>query len=121
VGETPLNMKKAIPHPDAKGRPMQPGDDALSAHILPTSATMIGVCMTVMSLSHLSSSTEFRWIIHKLLAGDTMIFLASALLSFCAMRQYAIISNAERKADVVFVFGLVVMVVIVFLIAMTIS
>lgn len=82
---------------------------------------MIGVCMTVMSISHLSTSTEFRWVIHKLLAGDTLIFLTSALLSFASIRQYKVIANAEGKADIVFVMGLVLMVFIVFLIAMAIN
>ena len=30
-----------------------PPSSGLSAHILPTSATMIGVCMTVLSIVHL--------------------------------------------------------------------
>ena len=99
----------------------QNSNGKLSSHILPTSATMIGVCMTVMSISHLSSSMELRWFIHKLLAADTLVFLASALLSFASMRRYKFIANAESKADTVFVFGLILMAVIAFLIAMAIN
>ena len=43
---------------------------SLSAHILPTSATMIGVCMTVLTIGHIGPAGEIRWIIDKLLALD---------------------------------------------------
>ena len=60
---------------------------SLSAHILPTSATMIGVCMTVMSIGHLGPRDDMRLLIDRLLAVDALVFLASALLSFISMRS----------------------------------
>ena len=43
----------------------------LSAHILPTSATMIGVCLTALYISLLGPSSESRMLVDKLLALDT--------------------------------------------------
>ena len=78
----------------------------LSAHILPTSATMIGVCMTVLTISHLGSGGPWRMLIDKLLAIDALVFLASALLSFVSMRASTAASTYESRAEVVFVVGL---------------
>ena len=62
-------------------QPAKPPESGLSAHILPTSATMIGVCMTVLSIGHLRPSGELRMVVDKLLAVDALVFLISALLS----------------------------------------
>ena len=40
----------------------------LSTHILPTSATMVGVCMTVLSIGHLGHGSDLFMVIDKLLA-----------------------------------------------------
>ena len=64
----------------------KPPGSGLSAHILPASATMIGVCMTVLSIGHLGPAGEWRMVIDKLLAVDALVFLVSALLSFMSMR-----------------------------------
>ena len=78
----------------------------LSAHILPTSATMIGVCMTVLSIGHLGPSGEWRMVIDKLLAVDALVFLVSALLSFISLRSRRSGSNYEAHAELVFIAGL---------------
>ena len=77
----------------------------LSAHILPTSATMIGVCMTVLSIGHLGSGGPWRMVIDKLLAIDALVFLSSAILSFIAMRAQEG-SVYESRAEVIFISGL---------------
>ena len=79
---------------------------SLSAHILPTSATMIGVCMTVLSISHLRPGGELRMVIDKLLAVDALVFLASALLSFMSMRASRPRWRFEAHAETVFIGGL---------------
>jgi hypothetical protein len=84
--------------------------NGLSAHILPTSATMIGVCMTVVSLVkivHLNASGS-GLLIDKLLAADSLIFLASAILSFTSMQRGAGEGAArlERWAETAFLFAL---------------
>ena len=52
--------------PSARDVPL-PAGGGLSAHILPTSATMIGVCMTVLTIGHIGSPGDVRWLIDKLL------------------------------------------------------
>jgi hypothetical protein len=78
----------------------------LSTHILPTSATMVGVCMTVLSIGHLGRAGDARMVIDKLLAADSVVFLVSALLSFISMRSGQANGRLESRAELVFVVGL---------------
>ncbi len=82
---------------------------ALATHILPTSATMIGVCMTVLSIGHLGPAGELRLVVDKLLAIDAVVFLISALLSFMSMRVGRHAQRNEARADLVFIGGLVLL------------
>jgi hypothetical protein len=84
----------------------KPLSRGLSAHILPTSATMIGVCMTVLTIGHLGAGSEWRMVIDKLLAVDALIFLSSALLSFISMKSAKFSTLYETRAEVVFIAGL---------------
>lgn len=88
--------------------PMQdtPPARGLSAHILPTSATMIGACMTVLTIGHLGHTTHARLAVDKLLAIDALVFLASAVLSFMSIRAGAPGVRHERRAELLFLFGL---------------
>jgi len=81
----------------------------LSAHILPTSATMIGVCMTVLSIGHLRQGGHSRVFVDKLLAADALVFLASSVLSFMSIRSPHGGAQHERRAEVVFLLGLAVL------------
>jgi hypothetical protein len=78
----------------------------LSAHILPTSATMIGVCMTVLSIAHLGTGDGLRMANDKLVAVDSLVFLASAVMSFMSMRSAGPQVRLESWAESVFVVGL---------------
>lgn len=89
--------------PDATGGRQGAG---LSAHILPTSATMIGVCLTALYISLLGPSSASRMLVDKLLAVDGLVFLGSALLSFVSMRVAREAGRWERLAESVFVGGL---------------
>ena len=80
--------------------------NGLSAHILPTSATMVGVCMTVLSIGQLRPQGETRWLTDKLLAIDALVFLVSALLSFMSMRLKRRRVRLEVQAELVFIVGL---------------
>jgi len=82
------------------------GPGGLSRHILPASATMIGVCMTVLSIGHIGPVGEMHWVIDKLLAMDALIFLASAVLSFMSMRAESLSPALELRAEWVFIVGL---------------
>lgn len=97
-GATPATLRAAVAAKSLRGE--------LSTHILPTSATMIGVCMTVLSIGHLGSGSEWHTIIDKLLAVDALVFLSSALLSFISMRASRLGTSYETRAEVVFIVGL---------------
>lgn len=77
----------------------------LSQHVLPASATMIGVCMTVISILKLAHIGPIDTIIDRLLAFDGLVFLASATLSYASMRGERY-KKLERRADVTFMVGL---------------
>lgn len=107
-----------------------PGEDSacdsrmerrLSAHILPTSATMIGVCMTVLSIGHLGPGGEFRMVVDKLLAVDAVVFLVSALLSFTAMRVEGAGRTLEVHAELIFTGGLVLLALVAVVLAFVIA
>ena len=78
----------------------------LSAHILPASATMIGVCMTVLTIGHLGPRGDLRMLVDKMLAIDALVFLVSALLSFMSMRSRRVGRRYETHAETVFIAGL---------------
>jgi len=90
----------------------------LSLHILPTSATMIGVCVTVISLVRLFEvSGGVGTIIDRAIAADTLVFLAAALLSYMAMRSERNAQRLETYADITFLVALGVLAVMAFLFA----
>lgn len=90
-------------------QPQAPEARGLSAHILPTSATMIGVCMTVLSIARLRPDGRSRVLIDKLLAIDALVFLASAVLSFASMRSRHQGPRHERRAELLFLAGLAIL------------
>ena len=82
--------------------------DGLSAHILPTSSTLVGACMTVISVVKLMHPGGVGVVIDKLLALGTVLFLASALLSFVSMRIPQLESRLEGFAELLFLVALAV-------------
>jgi hypothetical protein len=89
----------------------------LADHILPSSATMIGVCMTVISLAHLIPKQSISRHVNELLALDSLLFLGSAMLSYFSIRRPMLAEKFESLADIIFLLGLAVMVVVGFIIA----
>ena len=85
----------------------------LSHHILPNSATMVGLCITVITIVKAMGPGLANYLIDKGLAIDSVLFMISALLSFSSirLRQH---SNEwlERWAEMIFLLGLVSMTVI---------
>lgn len=82
----------------------------LSGHILPNSATMAGVCITVISIIKGMHIGYPGLLIDKILALDSIIFLASATCSYFAMRPAEHASRLEGLADGSFMAGLLLMV-----------
>ncbi len=90
--------------------------ESIARHILPASATMVGVCMTVISiikLLHIGSAGTW---IDKLLAFDSLAFLASAGFSYFSLRDEAL-EYLENRADLAFMLGLLGMSICAFLLA----
>ena len=95
---------------------MAPKQENVAHHILPTSATMIGVCMTVISIVKLLHMGAAGTRIDQLLAIDSLTFLASAAFSYFSMRN-GTFARFERYADLSFMIGLLGMTVCALLLA----
>ena len=84
----------------------------LSQHILPNSSMMIGVCMTVISITKVAGLHNEQHRIAEVFAFDALIFLVSALLSYVAMRNESDVRlsiTSEKLADMAFMLGLALM------------
>jgi uncharacterized membrane protein YhaH (DUF805 family) len=93
---------------------------ALSTHILSVSATLVGVCLTVIGLIRLVERLrDLRTIEDELLAINALTFLLAAVTSYLALRSRtpAGYRRMERVADVSFLVGLTFMAVVCCLIA----
>lgn len=85
----------------------------LSHHIMPTSATMVGVCMTVIGIVRLLERGATATYTSEILAVDAVFFLASTLLSFMSLRMETVQGQgrqSEKLADWLFLLGLLIMV-----------
>jgi hypothetical protein len=108
-----ISMNQESPQPNN----LHSKESRLADHILPSSATMIGVCMTVISLAHLIPKHSISRHVNDLLALDSLLFLSSAMLSYFSIRRPLLAEKYERLADVIFLLGLAVMVVVGFVVA----
>ena len=84
----------------------------LSHHILPNSATMVGVCIMVISIVKSMTPDLANYLIDKGLAIDSLLFMISALLSFSSIRSEQATDRLERWAEIIFLLGLVSMTLI---------
>ena len=91
---------------------MMNDNNDLSHHILPNSATMVGVCIMVISIVKGMPPDAVNYLIDKALAIDCVLFMASALFSFLSIRLEKSTLCLERWAEVIFIFGLVSMTII---------
>ncbi|OIR13886.1 hypothetical protein GALL_50220 [mine drainage metagenome] len=89
----------------------------LADHILPSSATMIGVCMTVISVSQLIPKHSISKHVDELLAFDSLLFLASAMLSYFSIRHPDGAEKLEQSADIIFLVAIALMVIIGFVVS----
>ena len=77
----------------------------LSQHILTTSAQLVGVCLTVISLVKVLPAGHVGSLLDKFLAIDALIFTVSTVLSYASMRDQKS-ANLEKYADQFFMLGL---------------
>jgi hypothetical protein len=99
--------------------PLSAMQQRITHHILPTSATMVGVCITVISIVKLTEiSRHFSSVIDDIMAFDSLAFTVSAFLSYLSMKISPFSDVLERYADWLFMMGLLLMVVASFALAM---
>ena len=91
---------------------MRRNDNNLSHHILPNSATMVGVCIMVISIVKSLPADSVNYFIDKALAVDSLLFMVSALFSFLSIRFESSLLRFEWWAEVIFILGLVSMTII---------
>lgn len=91
---------------------MKNSTNDLSHHILPNSATMVGVCIMVISIVKSMPPDMVSYLIDKALAIDSVLFLISALFSFLSIRLEHSTLRLERWAEMIFILGLVSMTMI---------
>ena len=92
----------------------------LSRHILPTSATMIGICTTFIGLVKVVETRMGPSHVDEYAAVAALLFLVSATSSYLSIRYGAMISlseRCERLADVLFLAGLFSITIIAMLFA----
>jgi hypothetical protein len=99
-----------------------PLEEDISVHIFTTSATMVGVCLTVIGLFKLILQQKVRssWA-DDLLAIDAMLFLSACGLAYWALRTRSIKRRhlTERIADLIFLVALTLMTALCALITYT--
>ena len=108
------------PNEEQEPEEQQIKQENMSTHIFSASATMVGVCLTGISLFRvLNHLKNVNSVADNLLAIDALGFLASCLLSYASRRSRNARSkeSIENVADRIFLLALIMMVVIGGLIA----
>ncbi len=90
-------------------------EENICIHIFTVSSAMVGVCLTVIGLIRVVITLgRADNLADDFLAADALLFLASCLLSYTALRSKAPgrMRRIERMADVIFIAAMIAMVVI---------
>lgn len=99
-------------------KPDRPAE--LSVHILPTAATMIGVCTTLIGLVKVVETRIGPSHVDEYVGLVSLLFVLSAIASYVSLRfagsQRASV-RFERIADICFMIGLLGLVIIALLFA----
>ena len=93
----------------------------VSAHILPTSATLVGGCLTALSLVKFAHIGLVGIFLDRLLGFGTCLLLGSALTSFISMRIGSHAERFEYVAEVLFLLALILLAFAAFALAFEIS
>jgi hypothetical protein len=93
--------------------------EALSRHILPCSATMVGVCMTSIGLVKIIEEHIGPSHVDEYLALNSIVFLVSGALSYLSLRtsEHRLTARLEKIADLSFMTGLAALAIIATLFA----
>lgn len=95
--------------PEREPEPPRRADSALSHHILPSAATMVGICPTLIGVVKLTEANGVTRRADEIIGLLTVVFVASALTSYAAIRSGMNRDRSqllERAADLFFVVGL---------------
>jgi hypothetical protein len=87
-------------------------DEDLSIHIFTVSATMVGVCLTAVSLIRVViTMRHLETLIDDIVTLDAMLFVISGLLSFWALRtrKHGRLHHIEAMAEKVFLTAMILM------------
>jgi hypothetical protein len=94
----------------------------IAIHIFSVSATLVGVCLTVIGIFRaIGELKSFSTLGDNILAVDALIFLASCMFAYSALRS----KNKEKQlrlekiADTLFIVGLSLMAIVCTIIAYT--
>lgn len=97
--------------PPSQGEPPQRD---IAIHIFAASAAMVGVCLTVISIVRsITREVAIHHLVDDMLAVNAMMFLASCLLSYGALRvrHKRRAHRLEAASDVVFLTALLGLVI----------
>jgi len=110
--------------PDRLPPAIEPLDERTCRMICPIAATMVGVCLTGISLLRVMLSLRrASSIADDLLSFDALLFLTATLSSYFALRvqSHRRLHRLERVADVTFIAAMALLTAVCFLITYTIS
>ncbi len=97
--------------------------DTIAIHVLSVSATMIGVCVTVIGILRFTTRNDLAGTLaDDLVAVDAILFLGAALSAYIALRSRKVATRQriERWADVLFILALGVMTMVSGIVAWTV-
>ncbi len=89
----------------------------IASYILSGSTTMVGVCITIITLFRVMK-VNFVTYADEILGVNTSLFIASALLAYASLRRENDI-HLKRLADVFFFAGMIIMLLVGFIIVYT--
>ena len=97
---------------------MSDEDLDVSKHILPVAATMVGVCVTVITIMQIAPKGSVSAFADVCVALDSLLFLGSTFFSYWSLRQNIATPKLEKYADWCFLAGLTFLVLICFLVSL---
>ncbi|MFN8297073.1 MAG: hypothetical protein U0T69_12815 [Chitinophagales bacterium] len=92
-------------------------DKEIAHHIFSGSTTMIGVCITVISLFRIMQINK-QTLVDEILGADILLFIFSCFFSYLSLRNAAL-KSIENIADIIFFTGLLLLLVVGFIIVFT--
>jgi multisubunit Na+/H+ antiporter MnhF subunit len=94
------------PQSDLASQKKAMSESRLISHILPTAATMVGVCLTVIGLIKVVEAGSGPSILDEVIAVNAIGFLLSAILSYISLRSDTQKLRMETWADHLFIGSL---------------